>query len=148
MNNFKGKWKFSGIESRDEEFQMIVLSPEVFLNAPIDEDYDEEEKAHEMTERLGTINTVLEVTDDKIYTMMPLPEEVSQEEIEEAVKAGAVEIRDGMMLIEAYDCEIRDGELYMNSGIQGEIFGEATDPWEKVSFGDELVIVIMHFTRI
>ena len=51
---------------------------------------------------------------------MPLPEGVSKEEVEAAVNAGVIKVRDGMMTDDPLVWQERDGELWVNMGSSDE----------------------------
>ena len=140
--DYTGKWVFHSTMSRDEDFNIVYLNAEEYLNSPmpyIDEN-DEDEVKSEMQERKRMINSFVKITDDmKMYLMMALPEGVSQQEVDAAVAAGHIKLMDGAIFSEVLDCELRDGELWYNSGIEGEIFGEKADPWVKAIDKDGLL---------
>ena len=69
--------------------------------------------------------------DGKLYLLSPLPEGVSQEEVDKAVSAGVINLLDGMMAGRPMTWEERDGELWYDTGIEGEAFGEKADSWVK-----------------
>ena len=59
---------------------------------------------------------------------------------EDKISAGTYELNavfdyhalvDGMMTDGPKEWEERDGQLWYNSGTEGELFGEATDPWVR-----------------
>ncbi|MBQ7612922.1 MAG: hypothetical protein IJU92_07625 [Spirochaetaceae bacterium] len=50
--------------------------------------------------------------DGKAYILMPLPEGISQEEVNAAVTTGQIKVLDGMMTDEPQSWEVRDGELW------------------------------------
>ena len=123
--SYVGKWMFHSIGTVDEETcERVWLNAEEYMNSPmpyIDEN-DEEAVADEIKERKRTVGTLLEVCEDgKLYVLMPLPEGVSQKEVDAAVKAGAIIVREGMMTDEPYDWQERDGELWVNMGMSEEL---------------------------
>ncbi len=132
--NYLGRWKFHSIGTFTDDDKAEFLNAEQYLAAPMPyvDETDEEAVADEMKERKLMINTEIEVcADGKLYMLSPLPEGVSQEEVDAAVKAGAIALYDGMMTQDPICWEDRDGELWYNTGIEGEIFGEKADPWAK-----------------
>ena len=150
--SFTGIYKFKSIASFNENGELITYSPEEYLSSPmpyIDEN-DAEEVAHERKERERTIGTVIKVCEDgKLYMLMPLPAGVSEEEVKEAVDSGALTLVDGMMTEGPKNWEERNGELWYDSGVVGEVLGEKTGPWTKIS--DEngnLNIVTMKFEKV
>lgn len=131
---YTGKWTLHSVMVFDDNDMPVYLTPEEYLASPmpyIDETC-EEEVADEMKERKKTIGTFIKICDDgKLYMLMPLPEGVSQEEIDKAVSAGVIKLVDGAMADEPMKWELRDGELWFDTGIEGEVYGEKADSWVK-----------------
>jgi len=129
---FKGLWVFHSIGVINDDGEMQYMSAEEYMNSPmlyIDET-DEEAVEDEIKSRKQTIGSCIEVCDDgKLYMLMPLPEGVSQKEIDEAVAAGAITLRCGMLCDAPMSWEERDGKLWLDTGIEGEVFGEKADTW-------------------
>ena len=75
------------------------------------------------------------------YLQMPLPEGVSKEEVEAAVEAGVIKVRDGMMTDDPFAWEERDDELWVKMG--------RTDDFMQFS-GDDgfLTMVTTRFERL
>lgn len=120
--NYIGKWGFHSIGTFGEE-AMEFLTAEEYLNFPMEyiDETDEEEVAHEMQERQKQIGSKIVVCEDgNMYMLSPLPENVSQEEIDKAVSAGIIKLYDGMITDEPMKWEERDGEF-----------------WCEFSFGEE-----------
>lgn len=131
---YTGKWTLHSVMVFDDNDMPVYLTPEEYLASPmpyIDETC-EEAVADEMKERKKTIGTFIKICDDgKLYMLMPLPEGVSQEEIDRAVSAGVIKLVDGAMADEPMKWELRDGELWFDTGIEGEVYGEKADSWVK-----------------
>ncbi len=72
---------------------------------------------------------------------MPLPEGESKEEVEAAVKAGVIKIRDGMMTDEPCVWQERDGELWANMGMSDGFVQFSGD-------GEFLTMVTTRFERL
>jgi hypothetical protein len=75
--------------------------------------------------------------------LTPLPEGVSQAEVDAAVKAGQLELRDGMMFMGEQHWKVEDGKNMTDTGLEGEVLGEKVGPWEEVKEIDENTIQIM-----
>lgn len=133
--NYVGKWLFHSMGTMNENDELVYLSKEEYLNSPIGEwidESDEEAVADEMRERKQIAGGVVEICDDgKLYMLMPIPEGIPESDIEEAVKNGEINLRNGMFSDTAYDWEERDGELWFDTRIEGEVFGEKADGWAK-----------------
>ena len=132
--SYVGKWVFHSIGAMNENDEMVYMDAEEYLNSPmlyIDES-DEEAVADELKERRQMIGGQIAVCEDgKLYMLMPLPEGVSKEEVDQAVKAGVINLYDGMMTDEPKAWEERDGELWLEVGE-----GMSEDGWAKISDDD------------
>ena len=140
-----GKWKFHSIGTVDDETcERVWLNAEEYMNSPMPyvDESDEELVADEIKERKRTIGTLLEVCEDgKLYVLMPLPECVSKEEVDAAVKAGVIKIRDGMMADEPYEWEERNGEIWVNMGMSNEYMQFSGD-------GEFLTMITTRYERV
>lgn len=143
--SYIGKWKFHSIGTVDDETnERVWLNGEEYMNSPMPyiDETDEKSVADEMKERKKTVGMLLEVCEDgNLYVLMPLPEGVSKEEIEAAVEAGVIKVRDGMMTDDPFIWEERDGELWVKMG--------RTDDFMQFSGDDEfLTMVTTRFERL
>ena len=143
--SYIGKWKFHSIGTVDDEtYERVWLTGEEYMNSPMPyiDETDEKSVADEMKERKKTVGMLLEVCEDgNLYVLMPLPEGVSKEEIEAAVEAGVIKVRDGMMTDDPFIWEERDGELWVKMG--------RTDDFMQFSGDDEfLTMVTTRFERL
>ena len=140
--SYEGKWKFHSIGTVDDETcERVWLNAEEYMNSPMPyvDETDEEAVADEMKERKKTVGTILEVCEDgKLYALMPLPEGVSEKEVEAAVKAGVIKVRDGMMTDDPFTWEERDGALWVDMSIGDDGF---------VNFSEEDEFLTMLTTR-
>ena len=99
---------------------------------------DEEAVADEMKERKQTTGGQLAVCEDgKLYMLMPLPEGVSQAEVDAAAAAGHIKLYDGMITDEPKVWEERNGELWLEVGM-----GMSEDGWVKLSDDDGFLSVM------
>ncbi len=140
--SYLGKWKFHSIGTVDDETcERVWLNAEEYMNSPMPyvDETDEEAVADEMKERKKAVGTILEVCEDgKLYVLMPLPEGVSEKEVEAAVKAGVIKVRAGMMTDDPFDCQERDGKLWVDMGIGDDGF---------VNFSEDEEFLTMLITR-
>ena len=91
-------------------------------------------------------NMVAVFGEDGMITMLTtLPEGVSQAEVDAAVKAGELELRDGMMFLGEQHWKVEDGKNMTDMGLEGELMGEKVGPWEKVKEIDENTIELMFY---
>ena len=144
--SYVGKWVFHSIGMVNDSDEMVFLSAEEYLKAPmpyIDES-DEEAVADELKERRNMIGGQIAVCEDgKLYMLMPLPEGVSKEEVDKAVKAGAIKLYDCMMTDDALAWEERDGELWLEVGA-----GLSETGWVKLSDDDgNLLFMTTRYTK-
>lgn len=150
--SYIGKWQFHSIGSFNENDELVYLSAEEYLASPmpyIDEN-DPEAVADELKERKGMVGMVISVNEDgKLYLLMPLPEGVSDEEVQAAVEAGHITLYDGMLSQAPLAWEERNGELWYDSGIDGEVFDEKADSWVKgVDENGYLTLMNIRFKKI
>ena len=144
--SYVGKWVFHSIGMVNDSDEVEFLSAEEYLKAPmpyIDES-DEEAVADELKERRNMIGGQIAVCEDgKLYMLMPLPEGVSKEEVDKAVKAGVIKLYDGMMTDDPKAWEERDGELWLEVGE-----GMSEDGWVKLSDDDgHLLLMTIRYTK-
>ena len=144
--SYVGKWVFHSIGTVNDSDEAVFLGAEEYLKAPmpyIDES-DEEAVADELKERQQMIGGQIAVCEDgKLYMLMPLPEGVSKEEVDKAVKAGVIKLYDGMMTDDPKAWEERDGELWLEVGE-----GMSEDGWAKLSDDDgNLLFMTTRYVR-
>ena len=145
--SYVGKWVFHSIGMVNDSDEVVFLSAEEYLKAPmpyIDES-DEEAVADELKERGKMIGGQIAVCEDgKLYMLMPLPEGVSKEEVDKAVKAGVIKLYDGMMTDDPKAWEERNGELWLEVGE-----GMSEDGWVKLSDDDgKLLFMTTRYTKV
>ena len=131
---YVGIWKFHSVMTFDDSDMPVYLTPEEYLNSPMPyvDESDEEAVADEMNERRKLVGTFIKICDDgRLYMLMSLPEGVTQEEIDKAVAAGAIKLLDGAIADEPMNWELRNDELWIDTGIEGDVFGEKSDSWVK-----------------
>ena len=138
--SYVGKWVFHSIGVLNDSDEMVYLGAEEYLNAPMPyvDESDEDAVADEMRERRQTIGGQIAVCENgKLYMLMPLPEGVSKEEVDKAVKAGVIKLYDGMMTDEPKAWKEQDGALWMEVG-----YNISEDGWEKLSDDDDYLTFV------
>ena len=144
--SYVGKWVFHSIGMVNDSDEVVFLSAEEYLKAPMPyiDEADEEAVADELKERRMMIGGQIAVCEDgKLYMLMPLPEGVSKEEVDKAVKAGVIKLYDGMMTDDPKAWEERDGELWLEVGE-----GMSEDGWVKLSDDDgNLLFMTTRYVR-
>ena len=73
-----------------------------------------------------------------VETLMTLPADCMQEQIEAAIAEGH-EIRDGMMVIDCKEWKIEDGKNLYNTGNEGKVLGEEVSPWVELQEVDDMI---------
>ena len=130
--SYLGKWVLKSVISFDEDFNQVELTPEEYINSPMSyiDETDEEAVRDEIRQRKSMVAMQLKVCEDgKFYSYTPIPEGVSQEEVDRAVAAGVIKLVDGAMADEPKNWELRDGEFWFDTGIEGEVYDEKVSSW-------------------
>ena len=83
--------------------------------------------------------------DGNLVFLTPLPEGASQEEIDEAVAAGEITLREGMMLTQQNQWKVENGKNMADTGVEGEVLGEKVGPWEEIKEVDGNTIELMMY---
>lgn len=114
-----GKWKVKQFNLITPEGNM-QFTPE---NLPEGDEYGE----------FGAIAKCLTefAPDGMMYTLMPIPEGISEAEIE-AAKADGAQIRDGFIVTRATAWKEENGVFKYDTNIEGEILGEEVDPFAAI----------------
>ena len=116
-----GKWTVAQILHFDEEKGMVWADAAELLAT------DDDKETQMM------LKTVVLIADDGTITLLsPLPEDISQEEINEALASGDLVLRDGMMLVGENHWKVENGKNMADTGLEGEVLGEQVGPWEEV----------------
>lgn len=121
--NLIGKWSIVETMQFNEEterFEWVKVS-DILAQEDVDED---------MVMLLNGIAIFEE--DGNLVFLSPLPEGLSQEEIDEAVASGEVELRDGKMVTQQNHWKTEDGKNLADTGAEGEVLGEEVGPWEEI----------------
>lgn len=145
---YVGKWVFHSIINMDENGGSQFLNAEEYLKVIpgyIDKT-DAEAVANEQREKTLIINSQLEICDDgMVYTLTPVPEGISQAEIDQAVAAGEISFRHGMMVLDPpKPWEDRNGELWVQAGTADFFDGQGERPnWEKCVIEDGILTFIL-----
>ena len=87
---------------------------------------------------------LFEENGDLIF-LTPLPEGASQEEVDAAVAAGQIKLKDGMMVTGEKHWKVENGKNMADTGMEGEVLGEKVGPWEEVKEIDGNTIEIMMY---
>lgn len=143
--SYVGKWKFHSIGGMNEQDEIVFMNAEEYLHSPMPyvDETDQEAVADEMKERRQMISSEIAVCEGgKLYMLMPLPEGVSQEEVDAAVAAGMIQLYDGMITDEPKTWEERDGELWLEVGE-----GMSEDGWVQLDHGEYLLFMTTRYVK-
>lgn len=135
MINLIGKWQIAEIMLFDEEKGMVWTKVSDLMTK---EDVDSELLMMAQSD-------VLFEEDGNLVFLSALPEGVSQEEIDEAVAAGEIMLRDGKMVTEQKHWKVEDGKNMADTAPEGEALGEEVGPWEEIKEIDDHTIEVMMF---
>ena len=141
--SYVGKWVFHSIGTITDSDEMVYLDSKAYLDCPMPyiDETDAEAVADELRERKAMIGMQIDVTEDgKLYMLVPLPEGVSKEEIDEAVATSEITLRDGMIVSGAETWVERDGALWYTTEL-------SEDGWTKGSDGEFLFFMTVRFMR-
>lgn len=136
--SYIGRWKFHSIGVVNDADEMEYLDAQAYLVSPMPyiDETDEEAVADEMRERRQMVGMQIQVCEDgNLYVLMPLPEGVSQAELDAVVAAGRIRLYDGMMTDGPLAWEERDGQLWLDMGLDG-------NEMVKVSDGDGIITLM------
>jgi len=76
--------------------------------------------------------------DGYLLSAVPIPDDMTKEEVDEMVAAGEVErFGDDYLVVEKHRWEEKDGKIYYDSGTTGEFLGEEVSPWVEIPGTDE-----------
>lgn len=136
MKNVIGKWRVAEtMQFNDEKCTVEWVSVESIL-AKDDLDKD-------MIMLLKT--QVVFQEDGTIDFFCPLPDGVSQAEIDAAVAAGKLKMKDGMMVMQQKHWKEENGKILADTGAEGEVLGEKVGPWEELKEVDGGMIEMMMY---
>ena len=127
---YVGKWVFHSIGAVTDSDEPVYLNAEEYLKSPMPyiDETDEEAVAGELRERRSMIGMQIEICEDgKLYTLMPLPEGVTKEEVDAAVASGEIMLRGGMMTNGPASWEERDGVLWYTTELSEDGWTRGSD---------------------
>lgn len=136
MKNLLGKWLVAEtMQFNEEKCSLEWVKVEDILS-----------KAEVDRETAMLLNTVVIFQEGgTIDFLCPLPEGVSQAEIDAAIAAGKLKLKDGMMIMDQKHWKEEDGKIVTDTGAEGEVFGEKVGPWEELKVVDGDVVEMMMY---
>lgn len=139
MTAIVGRYKvYKSLASVGEDFGMFTLA-EVeadFKKKKEEGQFEDERYERRAKERMGIFGTVFIFTENhRMITLSPIPDDVSQKEIDEAVASGEVTLKDGMLCDDPNGKEWKgvNGDYWYNSEEEAVICGEKASPWRKIT---------------
>ena len=138
--NLIGKWQIAELMQFDDEKGMVWTKVSDLINR---EDADDD--------TLMMAKTVaLFEEDGNLVLLSPIPEGVSQEEIDEAVAAGEIQLRDGQMITGQNQWKVENGKFMADTGAEGEVLGEQVGPWEEIKEidGNTIEMTMFRFQKV
>ena len=135
--NIIGRWKQVEINTF-KNFERIWQTVDEYLSDP----------SHADMKKVFEIDYIFS-EDGTMYCVMPIPADVPQEEIDELIASGEMELfSDGYLATEKHLWKLEDGKFYFDSGEQGEVFGEKVSPWREIVVnGDKIEIDAIRLAR-
>lgn len=126
------KWEISEIMTADGEGNIVWRNIDEILSDPT---VDSDEKSMYLS--------VYEFGDDGIVrALSPIPEGCTEEELDEAVKSGEIELCYGRIVVSKNQYREEKGELWYKTDTEGEFMGEEISPWVRLMFdGDKLCLM-------
>lgn len=123
MKDLLGKWMVAETMQFNEEQCKVEWTK-------VEDILSKGELDREMTMLMKTVVVFQE--DGTIDFFCPLPGGVSQEEIDAAIAAGQLKLKDGMMVMDQKHWKEEDGKILTDTGAKGEVLGEEVGPWEEL----------------
>ncbi len=119
-----GTWKIKEVLKFNENFERVWTDVDDILA-----DETLEDSAKQMM-----VMQVIFSEDGLIRMVMPLPEGIPQEELDEALASGELKLWDEKtMLLEEHPWKMENGKLMYDTGMKGEVFGEAVSSWDEIT---------------
>ena len=136
MKNLLGKWVVAETMQFNEEKCSLEW-------AKVEDVLSKGDLDREMTMLVKTIVVFQE--DGIIDFLCPLPDGVSQAEIDAAIAAGQLKLKDGMMMMDAKHWKEEGGKILTDTGARGEVLGEQVGPWVELKEVDDDMVELMMY---
>lgn len=128
-----GRWKIVEAIRINENFEPEWAPIEEIL---ADEELEPEDKI--------VYSSFMDFTEDgRVLNLSPIPEDLSQEEIDEVVENFEYELYEGYIKLTEFHWKTENGKYYLetdiNRSVYGEEDGEESSPWEEISVVDGIM---------
>lgn len=131
--NIIGQWKVSAILSGIDGTLKWVTKEE----AEQIEDFD-----------FSMFDTITEFRPDgTVCDLLRIPQDMSQDEIDNAVAAG-YELADDFLVAGKHAWKEENDKIFYNTNIKGEILGEELSPWAEIAEDADGNITLMEILRL
>lgn len=121
--NVTGKWKIAASLTVDDDGKQVWKTVEEIKSDPEADPFD-----------LQMYDSIFIFSEDGfVRTIVALPDDTPQEEIDAAVEAGEIELYEpGFIAMEKTPWKEEDGKVFFDSGVEGEVFDEKVDSWTEI----------------
>lgn len=142
-----GWYHVKTIKTVDEDRQMVALTPDEYLESVKKRYEGDPSLARELMQaKMAACNKIIIGEDGMIKTYVPVPENITEEQKEQAKAAGYEFTDDGYFRPDPNEGNAwkeEDGKFLYDSKVNGEILGEKQSPWADLLFDGSTVTMSM-----
>ncbi|MBR2254222.1 MAG: hypothetical protein IJ856_00125 [Candidatus Methanomethylophilaceae archaeon] len=80
----------------------------------------------------------------RLLMMLEKPDDISQEEIDEMVSSGEMELYGDYLVYEKFPWKVEDGKVMFDTGTKGEFLEEEVSPWAEITGNDEEILLFTY----
>ena len=134
--NVVGRWKIEKVLFMDSDLNQSWRPVEDILADDSVEDKD------------LFYSKALFTEDGRLLMMLEKPEDMSQEEVDEMVASGEMEVYEDYLVYEKFPWKEEDGKILFDSGAKMEVLGEEIPSWIEIkSDGDGILLFTYKLVR-
>jgi len=138
--NIYGRWELFAAPAPAKNGGIEYLTKENYAKLPYPKGLSKRDLEMEKRERYQLLNTIVEISNDKMKMYAPIPEGISQEEVDAAVASGEVKIYDGKWIDDGSETEIKvDGGKVYYKADDFEFNGEKIE-WLEIQFSGSIMM--------
>ena len=130
--NVVGRWKIKEVSFMDQDLNKTWRSVEDLLA----DDSVEDKNLYR--------SKVMFTEGGEILMMLEKPDDMSQEEVDEMMASGEMEVYESYIVYEKFPWKEEDGRIMFDSGMKGEVFGEAVSPWIEIKGSDDEIFLFSY----